>query len=132
MAMMIITHDMGVVAQTADDVAVMYAGEIVERAATLDLFESPQHPYTEALLGALPQLEGEAIRESRLTSIPGLPPDLTHPGAACRFAPRCPYAKLEDSCKESRPELREVRPGHWVRSAHPADNRTAVSAGVEA
>ena len=63
MAMILITHDMGVVAEAADEVAVMYAGQIVEQATVLDLFDQPEHPYTEALLGALPQLEGEGIRE---------------------------------------------------------------------
>ena len=64
--MIIITHDMGVIAETADEVAVMYAGQIVEQAATQDLFDRPEHPYTEALLGALPQLEGEDVRRGRL------------------------------------------------------------------
>src|ERR671924_1840305 len=81
MGMIIITHDMGVVAETADEVAVMYAGQIVEQAETQDIFDHPEHPYTEALLGALPQLEGDEqeIREGRLTSIPGRPPDLIDP-----------------------------------------------------
>jgi oligopeptide transport system ATP-binding protein len=122
MAMIIITHDMGVVAEAADDVAVMYAGQIVEQAPALDLFENPEHPYTEALLGALPQLEGEGIREGRLMSIPGRPPDLVNPPEACRFAPRCEY-RDEDTCATQPQELREVRPGHLVRSAHPASER---------
>jgi oligopeptide transport system ATP-binding protein len=125
MAMIIITHDMGVVAETADDIAVMYAGQIVEHASALDLFDRPEHPYTEALLGALPQLEGDMseIREGRLVSIPGRPPDLIDPPEACRFGPRCPYASSGDSCTTLPPELREIRPGHWVRSAHPASER---------
>ena len=98
MAMIIITHDMGVVAEAADDVVVMYAGQIVEQANVLDLYDRPEHPYTEALLGALPQLEGEGAREGRLIAIPGRPPDLVNPPAACRFAPRCPYANANDSC----------------------------------
>jgi oligopeptide transport system ATP-binding protein len=122
-AIILITHDMGVVAELADDVAVMYAGQIVERAGSEELFDHPEHPYTEALLGALPQLEGEGIRERRLTAIPGRPPDLVDPPPACRFAPRCPWAELGDSCSVEPPELREVRPGHWVRSAHPASER---------
>jgi oligopeptide/dipeptide ABC transporter ATP-binding protein len=129
MAMMIITHDMGVVAETADDVIVMYAGQIVEQAKTFDLFDSPEHPYTEALLAALPQLEGEGIRQGRLTSIPGRPPDLLAPPEACRFAPRCPYAG-QDDCSVVPPELREIRPGHWVRSAHPASERAGELVGV--
>ena len=98
MAMIIITHDMGVVAEAADDIVVMYAGQIVEHALTLDLFDRPEHPYTEALLGALPQIEGEGIRSGRLTAIPGRPPDLIAPPPACRFAPRCPYANRNDTC----------------------------------
>ena len=122
MAMIIITHDMGVVAEAADDVAVMYAGQIVEQAPAHELFENPEHPYTEALLGALPQLEGEGIREGRLTAIPGRPPDLVDLPEGCRFAPRCPY-NGEDSCATKPQELREVRPGHLVRTAHPAAER---------
>jgi len=132
MAMIIITHDMGVVAEAADDIAVMYAGQIVERAGVLDLFDRPEHPYTEALLGALPQIEGEGIREGRLTAIPGRPPDLVDPPPACRFAPRCPYANRNDSCTTEPPELREIRAGHWVRSAHPASERAAHAQGAPA
>jgi oligopeptide/dipeptide ABC transporter ATP-binding protein len=124
MAMILITHDMGVVAEAADDVAVMYAGQIVEQASVLDLFDRPEHPYTEALLGALPQLEGAGIREGRLTAIPGRPPGLIDPPDSCRFAPRCPYAG-SDSCTTEMPQLRELRPGHWVRSAHPASERAS-------
>jgi oligopeptide/dipeptide ABC transporter ATP-binding protein len=129
MAMIIITHDMGVVAETADDIIVMYAGQFVEQATALDLFDSPEHPYTEALLAALPQIEGEGIRQGRLTSIPGRPPDLLAPPEACRFAPRCPYAGTDD-CSVVAPELREIRPGHWVRSAHPASERAGERVGV--
>jgi oligopeptide transport system ATP-binding protein len=125
MAMIIITHDMGVVAEAADDVAVMYAGQIVEQANVLELFENPEHPYTEALLGALPQLEGEGIREGRLTAIPGRPPDLVNPPEACRFAARCPYREL-DTCADEPQELREIRTGHLVRSAHPTSKRAGM------
>ena len=123
MAMIVITHDMGVVAEAADDIVVMYAGQIVEQATSLDLFDHPEHPYTEALLGALPQIEGTGIREGRLTAIPGRPPDLQDPPPACRFAPRCPFSDREDSCAKEEPQLREIRPGHYVRSAHPASER---------
>jgi oligopeptide/dipeptide ABC transporter ATP-binding protein len=129
MAMILITHDMGVVAESADDVIVMYAGQIVEQAQTLDLFDHPEHPYTEALLAALPQIEGEGVREGRLTSIPGRPPDLISPPEACRFAPRCPYAGT-DECSIVAPELREIRTGHWVRSAHPASERAGRPVAV--
>jgi oligopeptide/dipeptide ABC transporter ATP-binding protein len=125
MSMIIITHDMGVVAEAADDIAVMYAGQIVEQTSAEELFDHPEHPYTEALLGALPQLEGEGVRQGRLTAIPGRPPDLLDPPPACRFAPRCPYASFDDSCAKEPPELREIRPGHLVRTAHPASERAA-------
>jgi oligopeptide/dipeptide ABC transporter ATP-binding protein len=124
MAMIIITHDMGVVAEAADDVLVMYAGQIVEQAPVLELFDHPEHPYTEALLGALPQVEDVGVRDRRLTAIPGRPPDLMDPPPACRFAPRCKYAGA-DACSTHMPELREIRPGHFVRSEHPASERAA-------
>jgi oligopeptide/dipeptide ABC transporter ATP-binding protein len=129
MGVMLITHDMGVVAETADDVIVMYAGQVVEQAKTLDLFDHPEHPYTEALLAALPQIEGENVREGRLRSIPGRPPDLLYPPEACRFAARCPYAGSDD-CTVNPPELREIRTGHWVRSAHPVSERVGAKVGV--
>jgi oligopeptide transport system ATP-binding protein len=134
MAMILITHDMGVVAETADDVMIMYAGQIVEEANGFDLFDHPEHPYTEALLGALPQLEGDerAIREGRLTAIPGRPPDLVDPPEACRFAARCPYSSYDDTCSTVEPQLREIRPGHWVRSAHPASERSGERETVTA
>jgi len=131
MAMIIITHDMGVVAEAADDILVMYAGQIVEQAPVHELFDHPEHPYTEALLGALPQIEGEGIRSGRLTAIPGRPPDLIDPPVACRFAPRCPYASDNDTCATVMPELREIRKEHWVRSAHPVSQRTGRLAGSE-
>jgi oligopeptide/dipeptide ABC transporter ATP-binding protein len=123
MAMILITHDMGVVAEAADDVAVMYAGQIVEFSSAEQVFGQPEHPYTEALLGALPHLESEDVRTERLVAIPGRPPDLITPPEACRFAARCRYAGSEDSCATVPPELREIRPGHWVRTAHPASER---------
>jgi oligopeptide/dipeptide ABC transporter ATP-binding protein len=129
MSMIIITHDMGVVAETADDILVMYAGQVVEQATAQDLFDRPEHPYTDALLEALPQLEGTDVRHSRLRSIPGRPPDLIAPPPACRFAPRCPYAG-QDDCDSVPPELRQIRPGHWVRSAHPTSERVREPVGV--
>jgi oligopeptide/dipeptide ABC transporter ATP-binding protein len=134
MAMIIITHDMGVVAEVADNVAVMYAGQLVEQADAFSLFDRPEHPYTEALLTALPQLEGneEDIRDGRLNTIPGRPPDLIAPPEACRFAPRCPYSDREDTCTSVPPELREIRPGHLVRSAHPASERAGEREKVPA
>jgi oligopeptide/dipeptide ABC transporter ATP-binding protein len=128
MAMIMITHDMGVVAEIADEVAVMYAGQIVEQAGATELFDRPEHPYTEALLGALPRIEDASLRHSRLVAIPGRPPELIDPPPSCRFAPRCRHAGLEDGCSSSVPDLREIRPGHLVRSAHPRSERTTRAA----
>jgi oligopeptide/dipeptide ABC transporter ATP-binding protein len=132
MAMILITHDMGVVAEAADEVAVMYAGQVVERAGILDLFDRPEHPYTEALLGALPQIEDDRSRDERLETIPGRPPDLVNPPPACRFAPRCPYSHLGDACTVEVPELREIRQDHWVRTAHPTSEREGAPVEVGA
>jgi oligopeptide/dipeptide ABC transporter ATP-binding protein len=123
MAMIVITHDMGVIAEVADEVVVMYAGQVVEQAPATELFARPEHPYTEALLGALPQLEDNSARTGRLTSIPGRPPDLLFPPEGCRFAARCPYADEPDRCATHMPELRELRPRHLVRSEHPTSER---------
>jgi len=128
MAMILITHNMGVVAESADEVAVMYAGQIVEHATAHELFRNPEHPYTEALLAALPTLDDPAARERRLAAIPGRPPDLIEPPAACRFAARCPYAGCGDGCALEAPLLRELRPGHWARTTHPASERTTTAA----
>jgi oligopeptide/dipeptide ABC transporter ATP-binding protein len=126
MATLIITHDMGVVAEVADDVLVMYAGQVVEQAPALELFDHPEHPYTEALMGSLPQVDAENVREGRLTTIPGRPPGLLDPPEVCRFAERCPYSEI-DACAQHMPELREVRPGHLVRSDHPASERASAA-----
>ena len=132
MAMIIITHDMGVVAEAADDIVVMYAGQIVEQAPVLELFDRPEHPYTEALLGALPQIEGEGIRDGRLTAIPGRPPDLDRPAAGVPLRAALPVREPRTTrARRVPPELREIRPGHWVRSAHPGERarRRARPAG---
>ena len=89
MAILLITHDMGVVAGRADRVNVMYAGRIVETAETSPIFKHMRHPYTQALLGSIPKLAQDPDIE--LFSIPGIPPDLTDPPPGCRFAPRCRY-----------------------------------------
>lgn len=123
MAMIMITHDMSVLADLADEIAIMYAGQVVERAPARAIFAAAEHPYTEALLGALPQLDATSARTGRLLAIPGQPPNLMHPPSACRFASRCPYAGCDDSCTQEMPVLREVREGHWVRSAHPSSER---------
>ena len=122
MAMILITHDIGVLAEATDEVAVMYAGQIVERCETLTLFEHPEHPYTEALLRAHPRLESQQLRDGRLPTIPGRPPDPAALPTACRFAPRCAYAGA-DLCTKRSPPLREIRPGHLVRTYHPASER---------
>jgi peptide/nickel transport system ATP-binding protein len=99
-AIIIITHDLGVVAETADDVLVMYAAKIVEHAPVEEIFNRPQHPYTWGLLGSLPRLEGDV---ERLVQIPGQPPSLLQPPSGCRFHPRCPY--VMDICKREEPLL---------------------------
>jgi peptide/nickel transport system ATP-binding protein len=101
MAMILVTHDLGVVAGRADEIAVMYAGRIVERAPTAVLFSEMRHPYTEALLSAIPKLDDPS--HTRLVAIGGRPPDLVNPPAGCAFSPRCPYA--QDRCHQERPEL---------------------------
>jgi oligopeptide/dipeptide ABC transporter ATP-binding protein len=106
-AILLITHDLGVVAETADEVAVMYAGRIVERAPVAELFANPQHPYTIGLLGAVPRLSGG---RARLATIAGNVPDPLHLPAGCRFEPRCPFA--EPACRATDPKLRELAAGH--------------------
>jgi peptide/nickel transport system ATP-binding protein len=99
-AIIMITHDLGVVAEVADDVLVMYAANVVEQAEVHDLFNQPQHPYTWGLMGSLPRLEADV---ERLTQIPGQPPSLLNPPKGCRFHPRCPY--VMEICKTTVPEL---------------------------
>src|SRR4249919_3306567 len=103
-AILIITHDLGVVAETADDVLVMYAANIVEQANVDDLFNRPQHPYTWGLMGSLPRLD---VNVERLTQIPGQPPSLLRPPPGCRFHPRCPH--VMEVCKTKVPELAPTR-----------------------
>jgi peptide/nickel transport system ATP-binding protein len=110
MAILLITHNLGIVGDIADRVAVMYAGQIVELAPARELLRRPLHPYTKALVASVPKLHGTA---ARLTAIPGNVPRIGHFPAGCRFAPRCPMAQAE--CKVTAPELREVEPQHWVR-----------------
>jgi peptide/nickel transport system ATP-binding protein len=99
-AIIMITHDLGVIAEIADDVEVMYAAKVVEEAEVHDLFHRPQHPYTWGLMGSLPRLETDV---ERLTQIPGQPPSLLRPPTGCRFHPRCPY--VMEVCKTTEPEL---------------------------
>jgi len=102
----LITHDLGVVAELADRVVVMYAGRVAETAAVVDLFTSPKHPYTVGLLASLPRMDTES---DELDAIPGNPPNMTDPPAGCPFHPRCPMAR--DRCVTERPEPREVGEG---------------------
>jgi peptide/nickel transport system ATP-binding protein len=102
MAMILVTHDLGVVAGRTDDIAVMYAGRIVEKAPTRVLFSQPRMPYTEALLASIPKL-GDAAH-STLATIPGRPPNLIHPPQGCKFSPRCAY--VQDKCRVEEPPLR--------------------------
>ncbi len=115
-AVILITHDLGVVAETAQRVIVMYAGRKVEEAAVDDLFADPQHPYTRGLMASIPRLavmlgEGERAAE-RLQEIPGMVPSLSDLPGGCAFAPRCAHA--EDRCRAAVPAYEEKRPGHWA------------------
>jgi peptide/nickel transport system ATP-binding protein len=123
MAVLLITHDMGVIAGRADRVAVMYAGKIVEQAETRTLFKGMRHRYTEALVDAIPRLDQDAA--TGLYSIPGLPPDLTAPPPACRFAPRCRFDTA--LCHAEEPVLMEHEPGHYYACHHPAGANTPAA-----
>jgi oligopeptide/dipeptide ABC transporter ATP-binding protein len=114
MSLLLITHDLGVVATEADEVAIMYAGRIVERAPSRALFAAPAHPYTQALLASLPRLERRA---ERLTPIPGSVPDLLELPSGCRFRDRCPRAS--ERCAREDPQLAEIAPGRAVACFHP-------------
>lgn len=109
-SMILITHDLGVVAECCDDVAVVYAGQIVESGDKYQVFHDPSHPYTRGLFHSLPQFVGE---DGRLHPIPGLPPDPSNLPQGCYFSPRCPYA--DEHCKTVAPEPYEVEPGHLSR-----------------
>jgi peptide/nickel transport system ATP-binding protein len=109
MAVILITHDLGVVAEQADEVAIMYAGRIVEHAAVDDLFARPRHPYTQALLRSMPTL---GVRRDRLEAIPGQVPSLTDVPSGCAFRERCPLRV--DACAEVVPPLEARAPGHLV------------------
>jgi len=117
MAIILITHDMGVIAGRADRVLVMYAGKIIESSTTSELFHRMRHPYSEALLASVPKLEQDS--SIRLISIPGLPPDLSQPIDQCRFAPRCLY--VQDDCRAQEPALERAgdsEPGHLAACFH--------------
>jgi peptide/nickel transport system ATP-binding protein len=113
MAVMLITHDMGVIAETAQRVVVMYAAKVAEEAAVADLFKEPLHPYTQGLLRSIPRIDLAATERRRLETIPGTVPTLKGEIApGCRFAPRCPFVK--SVCTEKDPVIKEVKPGHKV------------------
>jgi oligopeptide/dipeptide ABC transporter ATP-binding protein len=125
MAMILVTHDLGVVAGRTDDIAVMYAGQIVEKAPTKALFANVRMPYTEALLKSIPKLEQPS--HTLLQIIGGRPPDLINPPKGCRFSPRCPYA--QDKCRVEEPPLVEAEdPGHYFKCWFPV----GTQAGQEA
>ncbi len=126
MSVILVTHDLGVIAGRADRVAVMYAGEIAETADTRTLFANPRHPYTEALFHALPDQAVE--HRERLYSIPGAPPDLTHPPSSCRFAARCRYAS--DRCRQDKPLLLGESPGHLFACFYPVGETEKRSAAT--
>ena len=125
MAMILITHDLGVVASRTDEVAVMYAGRVVERAPTPALFKKMRMPYTEALLAAIPKLDTPP--HTLLPAISGRPPDPTRPLKGCSFSPRCRYAVAR--CHGEKPELTEAEtPAHQYACFHPIEMPTAVPA----
>jgi peptide/nickel transport system ATP-binding protein len=125
MAVILVTHDLGVIAGRADRVAVMYAGRVVETTTTTDLFTNPRHPYTEALFEALPEkaaLAGPAVH--RLYNIPGQPPDLTAPPPGCKFAARCRY--VQERCRDTEPDLTGGPGAHEFRCYYPVSSGGAI------
>ncbi len=124
-SLILISHDVSVIAEMSNYVAVMYAGMFQEYGSAKDVFLNPLHPYTKGLLSSVPSVKG---KPRRLASIPGAPPNLLSPPKGCRFAPRCPFAK--DRCFEEVPELKEVEPGHFVR-CHYAEELRGVEWNVK-
>jgi peptide/nickel transport system ATP-binding protein len=124
MSILLITHNLGIVGDIADRVAVMYAGQVVELAPALDLLRRPLHPYTRALMNSVPKLSGGL---KRLLAIPGTVPSLGNFPPGCRFAPRCPIARPE--CSRAVPELLEVEPGRWVRCPFWKETQNVPSGG---
>jgi len=123
MAMLLITHDMGVIAGHSDRVNVMYAGRVVETAGVIDLFSDMHHPYTQALLASIPQLDQDARKA--LHAIPGLPPDLSNPPDGCRFAARC--SRATDKCRAEEPSLSGKTYEHRFSCWHPVDGPLALA-----
>jgi oligopeptide/dipeptide ABC transporter ATP-binding protein len=124
-ATILITHDLGVIAEVADRVLVMYAGKVVETTSALPLFQNPRHPYTLGLLGSLPRLE---VQMETLYSIPGQPPDMADVPPGCAFAPRCPLSRGRKKCREEVPELVEV--GDSWSACHFVDEMEIATASV--
>ena len=112
MAIMLITHAMGVVAETCQRVTVMYAGQVVEQATVEALFATPRHPYTQGLIRSIPRID-RANERKRLEAIAGTVPSLLNPPPGCRFAQRCRFAT--EACTREMPPLKEAAPGHFVR-----------------
>jgi peptide/nickel transport system ATP-binding protein len=124
-AIIMITHDLGVVAELSDDILVMYGGRCVEYASVDDLFHRPLHPYTWGLLGSMPRLD--RTRSERLLPIKGTPPSLINLPSGCAFSPRCSYAELNDGLSETeRPELTEIVAGHKVACHLPLARRNEI------
>jgi oligopeptide/dipeptide ABC transporter ATP-binding protein len=134
MSILLITHDLGVVAQNAHHVAVMYAGKVVEYSNTREVFGNPRHPYTVGLFRSIPKL---GVKVERLDTIPGTVPSALEFPAGCRFHNRCPFAT--EKCKTDEPELRTIAPGHTVACHYAEDvslaeweKRSAAGAGADA
>jgi peptide/nickel transport system ATP-binding protein len=124
-AVMLITHAMGVVAEVAQKVVVMYAGQVVEEAPVQELFGNPKHPYTQGLIRSIPRIDTAAIQKVRLEAIPGTVPKLIEPAGGCRFAGRCKY--VTNQCMGVTPPLLEVAPGHKVACVlHPQPMKVAA------
>ena len=112
-SVLLITHDLGVIAETCDEVCVMYAGRVVERASTIDLFANPVHAYTRGLLSSIPRLDG--VSKTELSTIDGMVPSLSELNMGCRFAPRSGIEHTKEQL-EQRPPFTEIKPGHWVEA----------------
>ncbi len=114
MTVLLITHDLGIVAQNTDDVIVLYAGKVMENCSTVELFEKPKHPYTKALQKSLLyNVDAEKLKNGRIPAIAGTVPDMMNVKNECRFADRCELA--DDRCREREPDLREIEKDHFVR-----------------
>ncbi len=122
MSMIYISHDIAVIAEVAEKIAIMYAGKIVELSDSVTIFKKPAHPYTVGLMSSFPSIHGE---KKKLVTIPGEPPNLLNAPDHCRFAPRCPFATKE--CWEKTPPYEEIEPNHYVACFHPQNLRKQVT-----